>query len=242
MRDNRFYAEELPLAIYDSKPIPCGDTRGYEVHILTSERDSTMAFWALKSFYYYLDERPRLVVHDDGSLAEETVLRFHDHFPGCTVVRGDLADTDSRLRESLRLLPMCELWRFKCDAPLARKLFDFPCLSTEPFIVGIDSDVLFFGKPIEILECSRGSTPFMSCDFQEAYEFDATMVQRAGHDFELVPRLNSGLFGLRRDAFDFNLVERLLGSWLDASPAHRFQYWKPWLEQTMMACLFSKKQ
>lgn len=39
MRDNRFYAERFPLAIYDSKPIPCGDTRGYEVHILTCERE-----------------------------------------------------------------------------------------------------------------------------------------------------------------------------------------------------------
>ena len=69
MSDIRYYAEQFPLTIYDSKPVPCGDTRGYEVHILTCERDRTMAFWALKSFYYYLDERPPLVVHDDGSWA-----------------------------------------------------------------------------------------------------------------------------------------------------------------------------
>lgn len=72
MRDNRYYTEQFPLAIYDSKPVPCGDTRGYEAHILTSERDSTMASWALKSFYYYLEERPPLVVHDDGSRSSAT--------------------------------------------------------------------------------------------------------------------------------------------------------------------------
>lgn len=231
MKDNRYYAEQFPLAIYDSKPVSCGETRGYEVHILTCERDRTMAFWALKSFYYYLDERPPLVVHDDGTLTEESFRLFYDHFPGCTVVRADRADADSRLRESLRSLPLCELWRFRCDGQLAKKLFDFPCFSAEPFIVGIDSDILFFRKPLEILECTRASTPFMSSDYQDAYEFDAP---------ELIPRLNTGLFGLRRDAFDFELVEKLLEAWVDATPARRFQYWKGWLEQTMLACLFSR--
>ena len=103
MTDNRYYAEQFPLAIYDSKPIPCGDTRGYEVHILTCERDRTMAFWALKSFYYHLGERPPLVVHDDGSLTPESFRLFYDHFPGCTVVPADHADADSRLRETLKL-------------------------------------------------------------------------------------------------------------------------------------------
>ena len=123
MTANRYYAEVFPLAIYDSRPIPCCDTGGYEVHILTCERDRTMAFWALKSFYYHLGERPPLVVHDDGSLTEESIRLFHDHFPGCTVVRADQADEDSRLRESLSSLALCELWRFRCEFQLAKKLF-----------------------------------------------------------------------------------------------------------------------
>jgi len=231
MRDHRYYTEQFPRAIYDSKPVPCGETRGYEVHILTCERDRTIAFWALKSFYHYLGERPPLVVHDDGSLTEESVLLLQEHFPGCTVVRADRADADPRLRESLQSLPLCELWRFRSDFQLAKKLFDFPSFSTEPLIVGIDSDILFFRKPLEILECARASTPFMSSDYQDAYEFDAP---------GLIPRLNSGLFALQRDAFDFTLVETWLEAWVDATPARRFQFWKGWLEQTMLACLFSR--
>lgn len=231
MKDNRYYAEQFPLAIYDTKPVPCGGTRGYEVHILTCERDRTAAFWALKSFYHHLEERPPLVVHDDGSLSEESFRLLEEHFPGCTVARADQADADSRLRDALRSLPLCELWRFRCDFQLARKLFDFACLATEPFIVGIDSDILFFRKPVEILECARASAPFMSSDYQDAYEFDAP---------GLIPRLNTGLFGLRRDDFDFALVETLLQSSVDASPARRFEFWKGWLEQTLLACLFSR--
>jgi hypothetical protein len=240
MKDNRYYAEQFPLAIYDSKPIPCGDTRGYEMHILTCERDRTMAFWALKSFYHYLGERPPLVVHDDGSLADESFRLFNDHFPGCTVIPAHRADADSRLREALQSLPLCELWRFRCDFQLAKKLFDFACFATEPFIVSIDSDILFFRKPLEILEYASAPTPFMSSDYQEAYEFDTALVRRAGQDFDLVPRLNTGLFGLRIEDFDFSLVETLLQACVDASPARRFEFWKGWLEQTMLACLFSK--
>ena len=231
MKNNRYYKEQFPLAIYETKPVLCGETRGYEVHILTCERDRTMAFWALKSFYHYLGERPPLVVHDDGSLTAESFRLFHDHFPGCTVIRADQAEEDARLREALQSLPLCELWRFKSDFQLAKKLFDFPCFGTEPFIIGIDSDILFFRKPSEILECSRASTPFMSSDYQDAYEFQHS---------ELIPRLNSGLFGLRRNDFDFRLVETLLQSSVDASPARRFQFWKGWLEQTMLAFLFSR--
>jgi hypothetical protein len=233
MRDRRYYTEQFPSAIYDSRPVHCGETRGYEVHILTCERDRTIAFWALKSFYYYLGEHPPLVVHDDGSLTEESLQLFGDHFPGCTVVRADQADADSRLRESLKSLPLCELWRFRSDFQLAKKLFDFPSFSTEPLVVGIDSDILFFRKPLEILECTSASTPFISSDYQDAYEF-------APNDFQLIPRLNSGLFGLHRDAFDFTLVEKWLEAWVDATPARRFQFWKGWLEQTMLACLFSR--
>lgn len=231
MRDNRYYAKQFPLAIYDSRPVPCGETRGYEVHILTCERDRTMAFWALKSFYYHLGERPLLVVHDDGSLTPESFRLFYDHFPGCTVIRADQADEDPRLRDALSSLPLCELWRFRCDFQLAKKLYDFPCFSAEPFIVGLDSDILFFRKPAEILECVRASMPFMMSDYQDAYEFNTV---------DLLPRLNSGLFGLRRDDFDFRLVETLLQSSVDASPARRFQFWKGWLEQTMLASLFSR--
>jgi hypothetical protein len=222
--------------------VPCGETRGYEVHILTREKDRTMAFWALKSFYHHLGERPPLVVHAGGSLSEESFRLFDEHFPGCSVISAGQADTDSRLREALRPLPLCELWRFRCDFQLARKLFDFPCFSTEPFIVGIDSDVLFFGKPTEILECANATVPFMSSDYQEAYEFDNALVRRANHDFELVPRLNSGLFGFRRAAFDFSVVETLLEACVEASPARRFEFWKGWLEQTMLACLFSRSR
>lgn len=231
MKDNRYYAEEFPRAIYDTKPVPCGDTRGYEVHILTCERDRTMAFWALKSFYHHLGERPPLVVHDDGSLSAESFRLLHEHFPGCTVVRANEADADPQLRDALQALPLCDLWRFRCEFQLAKKLFDFPCLSQEPFIVGIDSDILFFRRPIEILECVHASAPFMSSDYQEAYDFDAP---------GLIPRLNSGLFGLRRADFDFTLVESLLQASVDASPAHRFEFWKGWLEQTLLAYLFSR--
>lgn len=240
MKDNRYYAEQFPLAIYDTRPVPCGETRGYEVHILTREKDRTMAFWALKSFYHHLGERPPLVVHDDGSLSAESFRLFENHFPGSSVIRAGQADADARLRESLRPLPLCELWRFRCDFQLAKKLFDFACFSTEPFIVALDSDILFFGKPSAILECAKTATPFMSSDYQEAYEFDSTLIRRAGQDFELVPRLNSGLFGLRREAFEFSVVERLLEACVDASPARRFQFWKGWLEQTMLAGLFSR--
>jgi hypothetical protein len=231
MTVTRYYAEEFPLAIYDSRPIPCGDTRGYEVHILTQEKDRTLAFWALKSFYHFLGERPPLVVHDDGSLSEESVRSFQEHFPGCNVIRADRAEEDSRLRDSLSGLALSELWRFRCDGQLVKKLFDFPSLSEEPFVIGLDSDILFFRRPVEILECVKAATPFMSSDYQEAYEFD---------DSDLIPRLNTGLFGLRRVDFDFRVVETLLQAYADATPARRFQYWRGWLEQTLLACLFSK--
>lgn len=240
MKDNRYYTEELPLAIYDTRPIPCGETRGYEVHILTREKDRTLAFWALKSFYHHLGERPPLVVHDDGSLTHESFRLFQEHFPGCTVIRAEQADADPRLRQSLSALPLCELWRYRCEFQLAKKLFDFACLSTEPFIVSLDSDILFFRKPLEVVECARAAEPFMSSDYQEAYEFDTTLVRRAGQDFDLIPRLNTGLFGLRRDDFDFQVVERLLEACVDAAPGRRFQFWKGWLEQTLLACLFSR--
>jgi len=45
---------------------------------------------------------------------------------------------------------------------------------------------------------------------------------------------------MRKHDFDFRLVETLLESAVAASPARRFEFWQGWLEQTLLACLFSR--
>jgi hypothetical protein len=135
--------------ILGAPAIPAGDGQ-LEVHMLLHHQRILEGIWALYSFAHFSQSSCRIFVHSDGSLTHGDALRLQQVLPGAQVISRD--DADHKVVSHLRNLGLSTSIRFRDQLVFARKLFD-------PFFYGeqagfflLDSDVLFFRRPGELLD------------------------------------------------------------------------------------------
>jgi hypothetical protein len=202
-----------------------------EIHVLTSAADWLNLIWALKSFYYYSGRRYALCIHDDGTLTSELMAILEVHFPGARIIQR--AEADAEIEKVLLRYPRC--LRFRRTNHLAPKLFDFTHYLAASRMLLLDSDVLFFRAPIELLRrCEDSGYQFNSvnADVATAYTVSSEDVRlRCG--VILVPRFNSGLGVIQQKSLRLDWMEEFL-----AIPGIEGHFWR--IEQTLYALCSSR--
>jgi hypothetical protein len=162
-----------------------------EVHTLVCADDVGMSIWSLLSFIAATGLRPRVVVHDDGSLDSASRARYQRAFHGIEVL--DAAKMDSQASAELERWPACKEargWRgFYC----ARKLFDILWTSRSSHALVIDSDVLFFQRPDALLECVQNSRPCFADDIDGLYYSAPRSELAAWLGRDVLARVNAGI-------------------------------------------------
>jgi len=152
----RHYIEQLrreavsqiqPECIFTTAPIPCDRASNLKVWMPTSTKDALMATWALKSLLHY-SRGSWDVWLADGGLARKQVELFETHFPNIRVLNRH--ELDERTRPMLRGLPHTNYVRHQRGYVPACKLVDPPLHLSRRFLL-LDSDVLFFSNPEEII-------------------------------------------------------------------------------------------
>jgi hypothetical protein len=198
--------------------------RRVEVRVLTWRRDWVDLLWALKSFYHFARVDYPLYIHD-GGLQNPQIDQLRHHFPSATMVAAPQADAllEAALRQ--RCWPRCLAYRRRNVS--TRKLFDFFLLSTAEYVLSIDSDILFFRRPEELLP-STGNPP-NRYNRDAAYWYSLSLDElQAACGIRPVPFINSGLSLVRRQSIDFARIE----DWL----AHPGLFANTWVtEQTLHA-------
>jgi hypothetical protein len=202
---------------------------GFSVHMLLCHRHVDMALWCLKSFSCLAELSPRIWIHDDGTLTETDVEVLREHLSRCTVIsRGQ---SDQRMDEALEPYPYSRQMRQERGFPGALKLWDPWIYSTSDVIVLVDSDILFFQRPSELLDCAKKGKACFMPDYQDAYAVDREEIGRYLH-IEVLPKVNSGLLSLGREDYDLELIEKYFK--LFSAPSTPF-----WQEQTAYALLMT---
>ncbi len=161
--------------------------------------------WGLKTFYHFSGQRFPLYIHD-GGLLESDVTALLAHFPNAMFVSRAASDLQVESILSKRGLQRCLAYRRKNTTTL--KLFDFFLLSSADTIVSIDSDILFFRRPSELLE---GTSPPNLYNRDEAYFYSLGLdeIQRR-FGVRPFPFINSGLSRVARESVEFGAIERWL--------------------------------
>ncbi|ALO46399.1 WlaTC/HtrL family glycosyltransferase [Pseudohongiella spirulinae] len=205
----------------------------FDLHILLCARDVVNGLWALNSFLRYSELRPRLIIHDDGSLSQEHQQRLLQHFPEARIIPFEQANQD--MSAALANYPNAYRYRITEYSWPAIKLLDFAWYSRERAFMVLDADVLFFKKPKEIIEAIRQNKGFYMSDWQDAYtwpleRWPAVLGTRG------ISKVNVGLFYLPDGGlYDIGFVEQCLGAYYQRQPCPRLV----WLEQTVWAALFA---
>lgn len=226
-----YYREWVRPKIRETGPVTGLTDDACEIHVLTSSDDFLNLMWALKSFYVASGRRYPLCIHGDGSLNEEHARALLRHFPDARVIKRP--EAEAHVIPALANYPRCQ--SFRRENHLAPKLFDFKMYLQSDQMLLLDSDVLFFASPDELLrriEDPAYQKNSVNRDVASAYTVDPADV-KAEFGFEVIPRFNSGLGLIHRASLTLDAIEAFLGL-----PGVRSHFWRT--EQTLFALCSSK--
>ena len=203
------------------------------VHTLACEAHLWFAIPCLESLVECSEEPVRLVIHDDGSLTEESFGRFAEAFPEAVLVARRQAD--EQLAEALSRFPA--MAQARMHLPHVLKLFDTTMTHPEAIVCYADTDVLFQrrfrglfpGSTQRAGSAGAGAGAFMM-DHTNSFGAHPGDFWPFG-PLRVARQLNSGLFWVRRDRIDYERMEYLFERW---GPA-RIRKYHGWFEQTVWA-------
>jgi alpha-N-acetylglucosamine transferase len=226
-----YFRDVVRLRILDTQPITQSTDRTCEIHVLTCATDWLNLLWALKSFYYYSQRHYVLCIHDDGSLTSEHQAILKHHFPNARLINH--SEANEYVLDRLKDYPRCQ--EFRRTNKLSLKVFDFAAYLESDRMLLLDSDILFFAQPTELLrriEDPKYQLNTVNGDVASAYTIDPQVVQEK-LGFDVIDRFNSGLGLIHKSSMRFDWIEEFL-----ALPDIIGHFWR--IEQTLYA-LFSSR-
>ena len=221
-----YYRDVVRPRILRTPPVTGLKDNHCEIHVLTSQQDWLNLLWALKSFYRASGRRYALCIHDDGTLEENARRELQCHFPDARFIARD--DADRTVLPTLEGFPRCRA--FRESNHLSPKLFDFRQYLQSDRMLLVDSDVLFFENPVELLRRIEDRTYRLNSfneDDETAYTVDPQdVLSRFG--LIMPERFNSGLGLVHADSLMLEWIEDFL-----ALPGILGHFWR--IEQTLYA-------
>ena len=225
------FRDTVRLRILDTQPIAQTTDRTCEIHVLTYEKDWLNLIWALKTFYHYSDRRYALCIHDDGTLTADHRATLQHHFPDARII--DRPSADAKVLAELQAYPRC--LEFRKTNHLSPKVFDFASYLESDRMLLLDSDILFFAEPTELLRRIEDPGYLLNTvngDVSSAYTVNPQVVKNK-LGFEVIDRFNSGLGLIHQRSMRFDWIEEFL-----ELPDILGHFWR--IEQTLYA-LFSSR-
>src|SRR5205823_4023009 len=130
----------------------CDRDSGLKVASLVSGNDLEMFLWCIKSLFFFSACSCDLWLLD-GGLSEKDHHILEEHLPCVRIYREPTLT--SCVQPLLSKHPrICEL-RLQRNFALAKKLIDAPILMKGRKFLLLDSDILFFDNPVELLHRLR---------------------------------------------------------------------------------------
>ncbi|SRR5579875_78134 len=219
--------------IRKAPPIPAG-AGALEIHMLLQKARVWEGAWALYSFLYYAGQPLRIVIHDDGTLDAGSTEILSSVFPGIRIISRKEADEVVNSSLERQGLHYCLALRRRCYN-LILKLLDPLFFCSVPSYLLLDSDILTFAKPVELLDpvygASGSTTPHLySPDFQSGLTHTPEELATLGLKPALL--LNSGIMKIHRSAFSLEHVDAMIPK-LDVLKRESIHFFT---EQTLFAC------
>lgn len=199
---------------------------------------------SIKSFFYFSKLKPQVFVVGDGSLTREDIALLKRHIRNITVLEGKRALKE--ILYKLRDYPYCYLYRSETYPELwthNRKLFDPIFLSGFKKFILLDSDVVFFNTPKEIVEWAKSKnkkTYYMSypksyIQNEDRWGFLTVKVLSKIWRSRIAPFFNSGIICSYKDQVSLPLIEKYV------KKIYLFSLERTWLsEQFTLSLQFSE--
>ncbi|MDD5390170.1 MAG: hypothetical protein PHD37_12540 [Gallionellaceae bacterium] len=197
------------------------DDLDFEIHALLGTRHVGMCLWAVKSFLHCAGKRYAVVLHDDGSLTDGDIAKLQRHLVGVRIFRKP--EADSLIAPRVANYSHVFKYRFgqlgetdwgRRMSIFSLKLIDFNLLENASKVLVLDTDVLFFKRPDEIIAWidDKNTRETLYCHeyYRPVLNANQSVVGFARKE-EAPLGFNSGLICLDQGAFDLPVFE----DWLE---------------------------
>jgi len=200
------------------------------VHMLVSSKTWHAGIMAAASFEQHTGRCWKFFIHEDGTVDEVAREKILHVFPDATFVSR--READAKMQDVLKFYPACADQRSRHN--LFLKFSDFAAFAPGQRFLVLDSDVIFYRPPKEILDWvdSGAETCLYNEDTKEKYCIPRGHIGEA-LGIDLWPRFNSGLVLLPSAAVDLSLAEKLVTAF--RTTAHHPQFF----EQTLYGLMAS---
>lgn len=146
-----FASKILKTTLVLEKPI---NNQDLSIHILTCHRDLTLTVWSLASFYQVMPVLGQLFIHNDGSLNGGDIALLKRFFPSAKLVKAN--DFLTRYSDKLANFPTLAKFRRQYNNFSFKKIIDPYFVSDKKFILILDSDILWFKPPVDLVAGIKG--------------------------------------------------------------------------------------
>lgn len=204
--------------------------RPVSLHMVVGKEMSLLGMLGLRSLEWHTGHSWAPFIHDDGTLDEDDVVGWRQHFPDCTVIMKHRAD--EVMGEALRPYPNCRENRLKHHWFL--KVFDTYHYAPHDNYIVMDSDILFFRRPKLLMDwISNPDGAFhVMRDTSEKYSHPRHLIEGV-IDVKMMEAVNSGLDLVPKEQFPMSMVDRFLDKCAGNAVHYEF------LEQTIFAIMAS---
>jgi len=189
-----------------------------------------MLLWSLASWHTAVKNSGQVYIHEDGSFVPSDREIIGKIFPQAKIIDAVYAKNESKVW--LKNFPNASKIRNNPRFFFSMKLMDPLFVSNTPYRIIIDTDILWFKEPIEILKHIKDKTSFMSQallgNLRNPFRF-----KDGSHIGIKLEVMNSGIVGYELNQYRIDDLEEFCGKIDETSDTHFF-------EQTGYAWILNK--
>ena len=223
-----FNEQLMVKAAQDLEPTP-SHQNGYPVYFLTGKKYIHQTLFCIRSLVQKSSANYHFVLIDDGSFDLPLIGRLKIQLPDATLVFS--ADIDKYLEINLPANLYPNIHRKRSIYPHLKKLTDIHILPGNSWKIVLDSDMLFWDEPKEILNwLENPDRPIHMVDCTENYGYSNRLMKKLAKA-EMPRMLNVGIIGLNSGHIGWDLIEYWIGELENQEGASYY------LEQALSAML-----
>ncbi|MCR8560178.1 hypothetical protein KXD93_21175 [Mucilaginibacter sp. BJC16-A38] len=188
---------------------------GLPVYFLTGKKYLYQTLFCIRSLSLVTSEQFQFILVDDGTFDATILNAIERLLPKATVVPTGSIDKCINRGLPSESFPNINLKRR--IYPHIRKLTDIHMLGGENWKLVLDSDMLFWQEPFEMIRWLRNpEIPLTLVDCIQSYGYPVELMERLSST-TIKPLLNVGAVGLKSNEIDWIKLEKWIGELEDAA-------------------------
>lgn len=227
------YQRTLGRKIGKLKPIELEkENASLTLAMLSNKKNFHESIAALYSFCFWY-KKVHIHYHEDGTLTEKEFKTLRKVFPGIEIFKRK--EQNAKINNHLLSKNLTHGAQLRSHFIFSLRTFDMIIEKKTPYLLQVDSDVLFFSRADEVINIveNKNLNGCYNSDVGNSYTFKPEIIAKYIKK-PVVDRFNAGLFMHNLDEAFFDFVENVLEKQPEAATS-----WH--LEQTLFAMYISDK-